>query len=289
MECRGLGQEGTAFEALSYVWGRTDDNSIILIDDKFVSVTRSLEAALRHLRFRDCSRTLWIDYFCINQRDVEERNLQVAMMGLIYEKARSVLIWLGEATPDTTVGMKVLAYFANEVRPKPHPIWQDYPSSVVQAGLLDIMNRSWFQRIWVVQEAGRSRTATLICGPREVKWKSTDCIAVKRFSSMIKYAELLPQWDQMGLRTVNMQPLLDMLDLQIGNQLDQSWGMTNRRAPDVLDVAHSMRHRLCADPRDKVFGILGLVEHMWELDGFKPDYSMTVGQMYEALQRIVFT
>lgn len=106
---------------------------------------------------------------------------------------------------------------------------------------------------------------------------------------MIKYAEILPQWEQMGLGMVNMKPLLDMLDLQIGNQLDRGWGGTLRRAPDLLDVAHSMRQKLCSDPRDKVFGILGLVDHMWFYDGFEPDYNMAVGQMYEALARVAFT
>ncbi|KAH8707083.1 heterokaryon incompatibility protein-domain-containing protein [Phaeosphaeriaceae sp. PMI808] len=287
LECRGLGQIENSFEALSYVWGRTDDNTTILVDDRFVSVTKSLETALRHLRFQDRPRTLRIDYICINQCDVQERNHQVGNMGRIYEIASSVLIWLGEATPDTVVGMKVLGYFANEPRPEPHPVWQDYPSFIVQAGLLDVMSRSWFQLIWVAQEAGRSRNINLICGRHEVKWQSNDCIAVQHFMKMIKYAELLPQWDQMGLRMVNMQPLLDMLDLQIGNQLDRSWGVTHRSAPDILDVAYNMRHRLCVDPRDKVFGILGLVEHMWELDNFKPDYSMTEGQIYEVLASIL--
>jgi len=289
MECRELWSARKSFEALSYVWGGTDDGATILVDDTSVSVTKSLEAALRHLRFQDRARTLWIDYICINQYDLEERNRQVAQMGLIYEFAKAVLIWLGEATPDTAVGMKVLGYFVNEPRPQPHPIWQDYPSSVVQAGLLDIMNRPWFQRMWVVQEVGRSDAATLICGRHEVKWQSSNCTAVQRFLRMIKYAEMLPQWEQMGLGTVNMQPLLDMLDLQIGNQLDKSWGGTNRRAPDLLDIAHSMRRKLCTDPRDKVFGIFGLVEYMWFCDDFKPDYNMTVGQMYEALARISFT
>lgn len=265
-----------------------DDNTIISIDDKLVSVTRSLEAALRHLRFRDRTRTLWVDYICINQSDIEERNRQVASMGLIYEHASSVLIWLGEATPYAAIGMKILGYFAHAPRPEPHPVWQDYPSVVIQAGLLDIMNRSWFQRMWVIQEVGRSRSASLICGQYEVNWTSTDCIAVQRFVKMIKYAELLPQWDQMGLGTVNMQPLVDMLNLQIGQQLDRPWGGSHRSAPGIIDIAYAMRHKLCADPRDKVFGILGLVEHLSELDGFKPDYSMTAGQMYEALQKAAF-
>lgn len=77
---------------------------------------------------------------------------------------------------------------------------------------------------------------------------------------MIKYAELLRQWEQMEISAVNMQPVLDTLDIQVGNQLDESSGATLRSAPDLLNVAHSMRHRACADPRDKIFGIYGLLE-----------------------------
>src|SRR3569833_2353661 len=134
MECLELGSAYNSFEALSYVWGGTDDGVTILVDDISVSVTKSLEAALRHLRFQDRPRMLWIDYICINQYDIEERNRQVAKMGDIYACAVAVLIWLGEATPDTVVGIKVLDYFINEPRPRRHPIWQRYPSSADQAG-----------------------------------------------------------------------------------------------------------------------------------------------------------
>lgn len=276
------------FEALSYVWGGTDNCATILVNDACVSVTKSLETALRRLRFPDRPRTLWVDYICINQYDVEERNRQVARMGLIYEIAKTVLVWLGEATYDTTVGIKVLNHFADEARPHPQPVWQDYPSDVVRGGLLDILNRQWFQRMWVVQEIGRSHNVVLICGRHEVKWQSVDCTAVRRFMRMIKYAELSPQWKQMGLGIVNTQPLLDMLDIQIGNQLDSSWGGTHRSAPDLLDIAHSMRHKACADPHDKLFGIFGLLEGTSALDEFKPDYNMTVAQMYEALAEVSF-
>lgn len=276
------------FEALSYVWGETDNCATILVDDACVSVTKSLDTALRRLRFPDRPRTLWVDYICINQYDVEERNRQVARMGYIYYIAETVLVWLGEANPDTAVGIKVLDYFVSEQRPHPQPVWQDHPSSVVRDGLLDILNRPWFQRMWVVQEIGMSQNVVLICGRHEVKWRSSDSMAVRRFMRMIKFAELSPQWEQMGLGIVDMQPFINMLDIQIGNQLDKSSGGTLRRAPDLLDVAHSMRHKACADPHDKLFGIYGLLEGTWALEDFKPDYNMTVAQMYEALAELSF-
>jgi hypothetical protein len=99
---------------LSYVWGDIRDSANITFDGRTVSVTKSLETALRHLRYPDKSRTLWVDYVCINQEDIQERSQQVAKMGSIYEQATSVLIWLGLATLNSGVGMEIIRYFATE-------------------------------------------------------------------------------------------------------------------------------------------------------------------------------
>jgi hypothetical protein len=107
---------------VSYVWGDVNKTASILMDNNPVSVTTSLEAALRHLRSQDRPRMLWIDYLYINQCDIEERNHQVAKMGGMYRFAKGALIWPGKKTPDSAVGMKVFGYFANEPRPQFHPV-----------------------------------------------------------------------------------------------------------------------------------------------------------------------
>lgn len=278
------------FEALSYVWGDTSDTEIIKIGCADVAVTKSLGAALRQLRYPDRHRTLWVDYLCINQSDVSERNQQVAGMGLIYERSQRVLVWLGEATPDTKVGMDIIQYFASEPRPQPYPIWQHYPLAIVQASLADVMGRPWFQRMWVVQEIGRSHAVVLVCGEHQVGWTSSNCNEVRVFSRMIKYAELLPRWTQMGLNAVDLQPLLEMLDVQIGNELDRSHGGTHRLAPDILDIAYTMRYKQCKDPRDKVYGVYGVPPHMivFDAEKYPVDYNLTTEEVYEALGELAF-
>jgi hypothetical protein len=273
---------------LSYVWGNIRDSATILADGRTISVTKSLETALRHLRYPDRPRTLWVDYVCINQEDILERSQQVAKMGLIYERADSVLIWLGLATLNSRVGMEILRYFANEKRPQSCPVWQTYPQSLVYQGLQDVMARPWFERMWVVQEVGRSHHAILLCGRDCVEWQSTNSIAVRCFIRMIKYAEILPEWTQLGLGTVNMRPLLEMLDFQYANQFSKPWGSCDRAAPDLLDLAYNMRYKQCTDPRDKIFGIWGMVDYLYHLEDFKLDYSMTVTQVYEEVARVSF-
>ena len=151
------------------------------------------------------------------------------------------------------------------------------------------MTRSWFERMWVVQEIGRSKHAILLCGQDCVEWQSTNCIAVRCFIRMIKYAEILPEWTQLGLGAVNMQPLLEMLDFQDANQVSKPWGSCNRAAPDLLDLAYNMRYKKCTDPRDKIFGIWGMVDYLYHLEDFKLDYGMTVMQVYEEVARVSFS
>ncbi|KAH7166382.1 heterokaryon incompatibility protein-domain-containing protein [Dactylonectria macrodidyma] len=282
------GKNYRAYEALSYVWGDLGDSTTILVDDRTIKVTKSLDAALRRLRHRDKPRILWVDYICINQGDVLERNQQVAKMGSIYHQADCVLIWLGLATPNSSMGMEMLRYFAHEERPQTLPLWQTKPQSLVLQGLQDVMSRPWFKRMWVVQEVGRSQRAVLMCGSDCVEWESTNFIIVRRFVRMIKFAEILPEWTQLGFDVVDMRPLLEMLDFQDMDHFSKSWGKCERAAPDLLDLAHSMRYKQCLDPRDKIFGLWGLIDHLYDWEDFKLDYNMSVKEVYDEVARVSF-
>ncbi|GKZ81956.1 hypothetical protein AnigIFM56816_006486 [Aspergillus niger] len=88
------------FDALSYVWGATSVSVDISVDDCLVGVTPNLHAFLRRIRQPNTERTVWVDYVCINQNDISERNSQVALMCQIYSNARSVVAWLGDLAPE---------------------------------------------------------------------------------------------------------------------------------------------------------------------------------------------
>jgi hypothetical protein len=103
---------------------------------------------------------------------------------------------------------------------------------------------------------------------------------------MIKYAEISPDWEEAGLKKIDFRPLLELLDLQIGQQLDK-WGSTNRHAPDILDIAYDMRHRSSTDPRHKIFGLAGITSFRIGGEDLRPDYKMSVRQTYEHLGGII--
>jgi hypothetical protein len=88
----------TPYKALSYAWqsDQTESHTEIVCNGVDVEVSVNLFHALRQLRNVQVPVVIWVDFLCINQQDVVERSLQVAMMREIYEKSREVIIWLGE-------------------------------------------------------------------------------------------------------------------------------------------------------------------------------------------------
>jgi len=94
-----VSNDQNSYEALSYVWGSRSGTEPIRCDDKLLLVTPNCESALRHLRLKDTTRTLWVDSICIDQENttlsIEERNAQVGLMGEIYKMAVRTLCWFG--------------------------------------------------------------------------------------------------------------------------------------------------------------------------------------------------
>lgn len=95
------------FEALSYCWGGTKDAAspiTVQCNNQNLVIHSSLNIALRHLRYTQKPRIIWADAICINQKDDDEKAEQIPLMRKIYEKAKRVVIWLGEDGPDEVDG-----------------------------------------------------------------------------------------------------------------------------------------------------------------------------------------
>ncbi|KAF2268748.1 HET-domain-containing protein, partial [Lojkania enalia] len=83
------------FKALSYMWGDEDNRRDIEVGDAMLSITASLDMALRALRSQTEQVLFWIDQICINQNDTAEKNLQIPLMTRIYTIAIQTVGWIG--------------------------------------------------------------------------------------------------------------------------------------------------------------------------------------------------
>jgi hypothetical protein len=97
------------FNALSYVWGTDVEKEFILCDGVKLPLSKNSFSALRHLRGKFGPITIWIDAICINQKDNEEKESQIPLMGDIYSRAGTAYMWLGEGDESTS---KALSYLS---------------------------------------------------------------------------------------------------------------------------------------------------------------------------------
>ncbi|RYP41510.1 hypothetical protein DL767_001015 [Monosporascus sp. MG133] len=161
------------YETLSYVWGSSEKPQSISTDEGYIPVTINLYMALKRLRDYSLDRIIWVDAVCINQDNIEERNHQVQFMVKIYAKASRVIVWLEEATAPSgqvygeTVTDSDRAFEELRIAADGQPTKSKDDETTKQA-ILTLLQRSWFQRIWVLQEVAAARHVLIMCRSAEI-------------------------------------------------------------------------------------------------------------------------
>lgn len=243
------------YEALSYTWATEDgDDSLsrVVYCDNFLTtlhVTRNCEAALRRLRRLGLRRTVWIDALCVDQNNIAERNHQVALMGNIYKGASKVLIYLDCATYNLTALFEWLRLKEiNWESPKSrlHPERNSSWISILQVQVKELLSLRWFHRVWVIQEVALSRAALLMTENDEV---ILDGETVTRLQD-IRRKKLED----------NFATVRGHNDLSLPGPLLWMPGWRELQRPDLLECLLATQDCSESDPRDKVYGILNLLD-----------------------------
>lgn len=90
-----------AYQALYYAWGDPRVTLPITLNDCPFKITANLHSFLRQLRHRaQPAGPFWADAICVNQKDHEDKSVQVAMMDKIYSSASKAIVWLAEDEDD---------------------------------------------------------------------------------------------------------------------------------------------------------------------------------------------
>lgn len=171
--------DSRGYMALSYVWGSSEEsNTLIYLDGPPFPVTPNLHAALKRFRHRNRRRMLWVDAICINQHDNNEKSHQVSRMKHIYQEASCVLMWLGPEDQDSQIAMDWLcdlddAMLLTDEPGFPPALIRPYQSiarAELSAALSKLLDRAYWSRLWILQEAVVGRHSLLCCGSCRVSW-----------------------------------------------------------------------------------------------------------------------
>ncbi|KAK8070083.1 hypothetical protein PG994_006699 [Apiospora phragmitis] len=110
--------EAPEYECLSYAWGSEDGRKEVKIQGsapRSLFVTQNLDEAIRHLRYVDRSRIMWIDAICIDQSNLEERSQQVSKVDQVFKNALRVVFWLGPEENQSSLGMQALDWLGSRI------------------------------------------------------------------------------------------------------------------------------------------------------------------------------
>lgn len=163
-------EECPAYNALSYTWKCQPPHlkQQIYCNNLSMTIGYNLWSFLHQVRKSDdTERWLWVDAVCINQQDVLERNYQVAQMRDIYAKAASVVVWLGtdDDTDDAADAFSLVNGFHKSfmLQDSHHDLrWHRSPKQ--WRALECLLNRSYWNRFWIIQEFILARKVYIRCG-----------------------------------------------------------------------------------------------------------------------------
>ena len=171
-------QKAPQYSALSYEWGNDeDDTATIQVSGSEFRIRRNLHEFLVQLRITELE-VVWADAICINQADLGERSEQVGLMATIYTAAICTHAWLGPADCRSDEIMSLLADWHHAQSLDMSEGQSRVPSTTSLFGALfendlctafiDLVQRSYWTRLWIMQEVILAREVVAHCGSRRI-------------------------------------------------------------------------------------------------------------------------
>jgi hypothetical protein len=172
-----------SYQAISYTWAKEKRTHAISVDGHHFKVTPTVYDILNDRRSWTNSPVIWIDSICIDQSDNAEKSIQVPLMREIYESAVDVLICLGKA-PDAGRAVYLIsninmALISSSYDPGCEDeviarLWNDQRSKLFGdpflLALARMVSRSYWERIWTVQEIAAGARLSISYGGYLMDW-----------------------------------------------------------------------------------------------------------------------
>lgn len=320
-----------AYIALSYTWGSpfpptSTESSVtaeyrIICDGQNLQIQQNLFAALITLQNLYPTISVWIDAICVNQRNDLERNAQVSIMGDIYAQADEVFAWLGPSDEDCEVAVRVMEDINcgfMKVRDLDQPLDEyafndagffalaglDSPTMADWQAVATFFSRTWFQRLWIVQEMALSKSLLFLCGNIKMALGTMENFATTM--SILQWGGVLEELrrDRAFHRASGLTSFSRLL--QLTYRVRAGFHFPSANASELNQFAPSTKNeavcaffgiaifqnqfRMCSNPRDKVYSPLALMKRLLkdEHDGYGlpiPDYRGSVRKVFVETSR----
>lgn len=284
--------ETPPYFALSYHWGDPEPQHDISVNSMQLSITRNLTKALTTMfspRFSEelgpiWSETdrilLWVDAICIDQDNVQEKNIQVPLMSEIYKRAKGAIGYIGSPSANRDPSHPIRAMIRRAGVGK-----IEENSKVIDNDATEFLSSPFFRRAWITQEAVLSPQFMCVYGSDQ------DCVSLS-----LDYLGSLIQTIQTPGRGSPEQGLI-LNDLEnVGPAIMQIYVRAQLRSslnlsPEGINIVKLLsltRPAKATDQRDKVYSLVGLMTPQ-DRQKIHIDYSEhnTVAEVYTAIAKIL--
>lgn len=270
-------EDDPIFTALSYVWGDECSHKPILLDGKPYAVRDNLWNFLIQFRQSRTSTYLWIDALCIDQSSIKERNHQVALMGQIYSSAKLVIAWLGHGFEASLANVSTF----DEYTPKVH---------LYATSLMHLSSSAYWTRLWIVQEFVLATSLELWSGAATIDGHML-VEAYMRYKERPYGLTTSLKFEDFPVLDANFQRLKSLpIEAVLGSRHAYHQRLNGSAMHDVdRRLESSMLFGTfafagCADARDRVYGVLGLLNpEELKTHPVEPNYSNSRSELFREM------
>ncbi len=252
------------FHALSYRWGpdNEEEKETVTLNGCPFQVRRNLRDALRFLRQRSTRHQMfWIDAVCINQGDIAEKTRQLRIMDQIYFRARRVVVWLGAgkyaelqremASKEHGEGKKLPVADEEPQDNKPRDNTSKHNLSREQELVRYLRTDLYWGRLWILQEIGSAKDLQVCFGQQAMSWAD----------------------------------FIQFLTMHNSDGKDGPLRLNRLLREERYHGSHTLKRLLeehrdaqCFEPRDKVYGLVGLAI---DATDFLMDYTKSLYEVWK--------
>ncbi|RFU27969.1 hypothetical protein B7463_g8359, partial [Scytalidium lignicola] len=205
-------------------------------------------------------------------RTINEGELPIILNGSQFyvRQAQEVIVWLGPGNSDGDLAMSYIKQIGRH-HPSPQLLLYPYPYIVDEidgfeesagevSAFADWCQRSYWQRIWIVQEIQFARKLIIHCGWQSIPWEV--------FSCALQYLRRDSRLSVDKRRIVSSLPAF----------LDD-FRESRRRARLLKDWLNIFNRSSCTDPRDKIYALISLASDCRDI--LIADYSKSLAEVYK--------
>jgi hypothetical protein len=269
-------EDAPVYDAISYTWDNPSLSHGVLIDGHWLPLSAKVYDILQDRASFWRTKTLWIDFICINQADLQEKSSQVRLMTDIFRRAVRVVAWLGNS-PETRMALQLLEQLHANLswgqleQGKHQRLLLNQARDPRFPALVNLLRLPFWSRVWIVQEIAVAQTVHIVCCGRCIEWdvlsEPIRAFAHPELRHLVKDEDL----KFVGKFPTGIGPVRFISDLRVKK-------LIGLPIP-LLDIAGEMFGYNATNPRDMVFALVGMSSGAGD-QTLIPDYEKSVEEVY---------